>query len=79
MSLSSNDSILPTHARIRRANTLPLFELHSYNNPTPPQAPQQPIRLVVLPDSGVKRWFLYAVGIATILGLIVTVVTIVVK
>jgi hypothetical protein len=68
---TNTESILPTHGRPRRAYTLPLPSLHPYNN--------QPIRLIVLPESGVKRWFIYIVGVATIVGLIVAVISVVVK
>jgi hypothetical protein len=68
---ANTDSVLPTHIRPRRACTLPSASLHPYDN--------QSIRFVVLAESGVKRWFIYIVGIATIIGLVVAVVAVVVK
>jgi hypothetical protein len=63
--------MLPTHICPRRAYTLPSLGLHPYHN--------QPIRLVVLPDSGVERWFIYIVGIATVVGLVVAIIAVVLK
>jgi hypothetical protein len=68
---ANTDSLLPTHIRPQHAYTLPSASLHPYDN--------QSIRFVVLADSGVKRWFIYIVGIATIIGLVVAVVAVVVK
>ena len=67
------DSLLPTHMQPRRAYTVPLLDQ------TLPPRHHQPVRLVVLPESGVKRWFIYIVGVATIIGLIVAIIAIVVK
>jgi hypothetical protein len=68
---ANTDSLLPTHTRARHAYTLPSAPRRLYDN--------QSIRLVVLAESGVKRWFIYIVGIATIIGLVVAVIAIVVK
>lgn len=67
----NTDSILPTNIQLRRAYTLPSLGLHSYNN--------QSIRLVLLPEPGVKRWFTYVVGMFTIVGLVVSVIAVVIK
>jgi hypothetical protein len=68
---ANTDSLLPTHIRPRRAYTLPSASRHLYDH--------QSIRLVVLAESGVKWWFMYIVGIATIIRLVVAVIAVVVK
>jgi len=67
------DSLLPTHLQPRRAYTLPLLDQ------TLPPRHHQPVRLVVLPESGMRRWFAYIVGVATIVGLVVAIIAVVVK
>ena len=67
------DSLLPTHLQPRRAYTLP-----SLDQTLPPRH-YQPVRLIVLPESGTRRWFAYIVGLATIIGLFVAIIAIVVK
>jgi hypothetical protein len=76
---SNTGSALPTHVLPQRAYTHPSFHGGSYNNQLVPPRPQQPIRLVVLPESGVKQWFIYIVGIATIVGLVVAIIAVVVN
>jgi len=67
------DSLLPTHLQPRRAYTLPLLD------ETLSPRHHQPVRLVVLPESGTRRWFVYVVGVASIIGLVVAIIAIVVK
>lgn len=76
---SDTGSALPTHVLPQRAYTHPSFHSGSYNNQLLPPRPQQPIRLVILPEPGVKQWFIYIVGIATIVGLVVAIIAVVVR
>lgn len=67
----NTDSILPTNIQLPPAYTLPSLGFHSYNN--------QSIRLILLPEPGVKRWFTYIVGMFKIIGLVVSVIAVVIK
>jgi len=73
------ETLLPTYLQPRRAYTFPSIESLPYNDQAYSPRLQRSIRLAVLPDSGVERWFIYLVGFATIIGLVVSIVAIVVK
>ncbi|RYN57619.1 hypothetical protein AA0118_g7595 [Alternaria tenuissima] len=68
------DTLLPTYLRPRRAHTFPSLD---------PQLSNSEMALSRINTNitapGVQKWFSYLVGLATIVGLVVAIIAVVVK
>ena len=68
------DTLLPTYLRPRRAHTFPSLDPQPFNSGMMPSRINTNITI-----PSVRGWFTYLVGLATIVGLVVAIVAIVVK
>jgi hypothetical protein len=68
------DTLLPTYLRPRRAHTFPSLDPQLRNSEVMPSSINANIT-----TPSVRGWFTYLVGLATIVGLVVAIVAVVVK